>query len=411
MEALWQYVSSLGTDADPDIWLEVTACVLAAAHGKIQVDLTTLSDSILRAAARFLRCTGEGVAFAASFFGCSLGFDTDSAVHATWLATLLLEQAKRCESNSEPQEALLFEAYAVDSSHAGTREQLLQHLLESLGKPAKDFKEDILLKLLFTQHGKVPDDLLPKLSLDPVHVQSLDSECCMKLAEQLASADRPQDGSKVAILAAQGFDRCSKRQEAQQAYIRAYNMDGCNLDASQGVVESCVVASKTCAELQETVRTQHAKIDRLEQQLAEQQSAIKTLQQQTATNVTLSKSFVWDISDIDPDQVENTVHKSSPKVSLGHGLDVWVWYYPQGHEEGQQGMAGVFLARSVASKIAGSITIGPGTRCFKMENISEFTPAGNGYGWSSFIKTGSYKEIRVTIDSVQLRGSSLLYLY
>ena len=163
--------------------------------------------------------------------------------------------------------------------------------------------------------------------------------------------------------------------------------------------------------MQETVRTQHAKIDRLEQQLAEQQSAIKTLQQQTATNVTLSKSFVWDISDIDPDQVENTCHKSSPKVSLGHGLDVWVCYYPQGHEGGLQGMAGVFLARSVASKIGGSITMGAETRCFKMENISEFTPAGLGYGWSSFIKTGSYKEIRVTIDSVQLRGSSLLYLY
>ena len=413
-EALWQFALELGAGPQAGVWLEGAACVLAAVHGKIQIDLADLSDALLRAAARFLQEPRDrgAEALVAELFGYNLCRSSLSgaagAGGSSSLAAILLERAKRCEANKDSdEEALLLEAYAADPTHVGVRERLLELLLGALESSGKVDREDVLLKLLFVQHKKVPEELLPKLSLDQHHVQALDPQSALALAEQLTSASRSRDGAKVAVLAAQAFDASGRREDAQRAYIRAYNMDRSNADASHGVVE-------TCAELR-------TKIDSLERRVAEQQDLIEKLTLQVRERNTQHRSmslaggcgFAWDISEIDPAQVPNGQCRESPKFLLAaHGITLWIRYYPQGNKDANNannGMASVFLHRSQLSKIECRISVGGKERILGSE--TPFVEAGEGRGWCKFIRIGCHREIRVRIDAVQLKDSALKCLY
>ena len=252
--SLWLHVQKLASDEDrSDQWMNAAALVLSAAHEKIKCNLADLSEDLLTAATEFLRDPARAVTEAERVYGCDLGLKHATGRLSATLAAVLLERARRCDSASQDREDFLAEAWTSDSSNHEVRGGLLKLLLIKLEAGGPLEKEGILLELFFAQHRRVPDRWLSTLPLADASLQTLGPRNCMTLAEQLAEASRRVHAAKIAVFAAKAFDDAGDKDAAQKAYIRAYDMDRTNQDASHGVVESCCATRETCLNLQREI--------------------------------------------------------------------------------------------------------------------------------------------------------------
>ena len=235
------------------------------------------------------------------------------------LALVSMEMSKRCTDDLSAKEALMLKAFEADASNASIQDSLLDWLMDRLNT-GNDENESVLISLLFTKHDKVPDELLPKLSLREAQIQQLAPSLSMKLADQLAQAKRGPEGASIAVVAAKAFDACGSKDDAQKAYIRAYHMDRRNEDAAHGVVESCSLASKTCAELRELTTKQQEQISKLE---AEIQAQKERFTQMDSKSEQSNLSVVWTIPEADWKEAPGLfreIKAVSPQFGIGHGV-------------------------------------------------------------------------------------------
>ena len=426
-EALWKFALELGSSADPGVWLGGAALVLAAVHGKVVVDLPALPDSLLASAVSLLKTPLDAAALALEVFKCDFGLAFDTQTCSCSLASLLWEQARRCESDPSAQEPLLIEAFMADEENSDVRGALLKLLLQHLEGGTLD-KEDVLLKLLFFEHNQVPKKLLSKLSLAAEHVRVLEPASCVTLANQLQEEGRPEDGAKVAVIAAEAFDACGSKEEAQSSYILAYNMDRRNPDAAHGVVESCAYASRTCEELreqlagqqemmeqlegqQETIEEQNERINSLDKEISDLKIEAASMKKELENSKVLTavRGFTWDLSSEDFSAFQRGQVKNSPKVYLpGLGIKIWLQYYPQGASDSPVGRAALYLARSAKARVCATISVDSVDRDI---TIPIDLYQHQGFGNPSFIRVGQHEKISVIIKSVQLEGSKIEYLF
>ena len=215
------------------IWVDGAALVLAALHTKLKVDLPNLSDDILNQALYFLKKREDACARAVELFRSDLCMASETKDSKTFRAELLVLLFKR-----RPEEGLgLLSSFVADFDHEA-QDNLLNILLQNVPEkgPVECTYQPVLLKLLYARREQVPDGLLPKLSLEPGHIQLLAPETSVALAQQLRKAKRQAEGSRIAVIAAQAFDSLGSTEKSERAFTLAYDMDHGNAEAAEGML-------------------------------------------------------------------------------------------------------------------------------------------------------------------------------
>ncbi|CAE7553015.1 PUB53 [Symbiodinium sp. CCMP2592] len=230
---LWEFVFCLSSVQASGIWVDGAALVLAALHTKLQVDLPNLSDEILSKALHFLKKREDACARAVELFRSDLCMASETKDSKTFRAELLMLLFKR-----HPEDGLaLLSSFVADFDHEA-QDNLLNILLQNVPEkgPVECTCQPALLKLLYARREQVPDELLPKLSLEPGHIQLLAPETSVALAQQLLMAERPAEGSRIAVIAAKAFESLGSTEKSERAFTLAYDMDHGNAEAAEGML-------------------------------------------------------------------------------------------------------------------------------------------------------------------------------
>ena len=228
---LWEFVLRLSKE--PGIWVDGAALVLAALHSKLKIQLSSLSAEVLSKALYFLKNREDACARAVELFRSDLDMARETEGLKTFRAELLVQLFKR-----RPEDSLtLLSSFVADSDHEA-QENLMNILLQNVPEkgPVECTSQPVLLKLLYDRDGRVPDELLPKLSLEPGYIQQLAPETSVALAQQLHTAGRQAEGSRIAVSAAKAFESLGSTEKAESLFSPAYDMDHDNAEAARGML-------------------------------------------------------------------------------------------------------------------------------------------------------------------------------
>ncbi|CAE8622540.1 unnamed protein product [Polarella glacialis] len=347
-QELWQLMLQLSGAPEPGVWAEAAGVVLAALQiTAFQADLSGVAAEVLEHAARCMQNPRSHAARAQELFNTNLGLNSSADVFSPLpdLAKILLELACRQEDDKEAQKRLFFQARAADPANEAVRGRLVKFLSEVLGVEGEDQNEGLLLTMLFEEHQKVPDDLLPKLQLEPAQLKQLKLTWMLALAEQLAATNRSIDGACVAIIAAHAHEAASNKEAAQQAYIIAYGMDRSNKDAANGVVEMCSATTHKCSQLEARCQQQEVKNQQLEAKLASLLEQVGRLEGKvTKQSVACTNSVEWDVSSLNFSEFSKGSFKESSRFNLaGFGVEAYFRFCPLGAESAPAGRATLYL--------------------------------------------------------------------
>ncbi|CAE8592875.1 unnamed protein product, partial [Polarella glacialis] len=366
---------------------------------------TGVAAEVLEYAAIYLQDRRSHSARAQELLKTNLGLNCSAdAASFPDLAKILLELACRQEDDKEAQQRLLFQARAADPTNEAVRHCLVEVLSEVLGVEGKDQNEGLLLTMLFEEHQKVPEHLLPKLQLEPAQLKQLKPTWLVVLAEQLAAANRSTESACVAIAAAQAHEAAGNKEAAQQAYILAYGMDRSNEDASHGVVEMCSATTQRCSQLEaqnQQLRVQLAS-------LAETVSRLDVQVRQQKGNLPVASSVEWDVSSLDVSQFVKGQSKESPRFNLaGSGVEAWLKFYPKGDQAATAGKASLYVRVSTQTWIDCELFLD-----HRRKPVKRRAAEGSyRHGYRNFGDTADkYDKVGIIVKQVELSGSGLKLL-
>ncbi|CAE8714115.1 unnamed protein product [Polarella glacialis] len=404
-QELWQLMLQLSGAPEPGVWVEAAGVVLAALLSTLQAEETGVAAEVLEYAAIYLQDRGSHSARAQELLKTNLGLNCSAdAASFPDLAKILLELACRQEDDKEAQQRLLFQAHAADPTNEAVRHCLVEVLSEVLGVEGKDQNEGLLLTMLFEEHQKVPERLLPKLQLEPAQLKQLKPTWLVVLAEQLAAANRSTEGACVAIAAAQAHEAAGNKEAAQQTYILAYGMDRSNKDASHGVVEMCSATTQRCSQLEaqnQQLRVQLAS-------LAETVSRLDVQVRQQKGNLPVASSVEWDVSSLDVSQFVKGQSKESPRFNLASsGVEAWLKFYPKGDQAATAGKASLYVRVSTQTWIDCELFLDHRRKPVKRRA----TEGSYRHGYRNFGDTADkYDKVGIIVKQVELSGSGLKLL-
>ncbi|CAE7342071.1 WDSUB1 [Symbiodinium necroappetens] len=407
---LWRFVlprasGSVDSVTDPGMWLEGAALVLAGLHVWLRLKspfcLPDVPEKLLAESISCLRTLSpeDFGARVCLFFGTDADVWNENSDLTGWtenycdqdfLASLFLELSRRRSGDRAAQKELLLQALDASPTHDLARDSLLQLFLESLDIEGSVEEEHVLITLLLAKHDQVPEETLSKLTLAPDQVKELKlaPPTLLGLANQLAAADRSEQGARLAVHAATQFDAMGDQENAMLAYGRAYSMDRRNEDALHGMVGSCSRVMKMCSELQVCIENLQEKV--------------QILQRQRLRLALPSK--VWDIPPEDLRRCDTMVsgdYVESPMFHIGDSLSATLRYYPRGSQAGQRALATIALLCDDSCAVSGKIRIGSQTVVLRARVPSDRK------SWD--IPAADYRQVRVWIKSVRRQDSSLTH--
>ena len=392
LKRLWQLLQE---HLEQDCWARAAACLLSAQMGRMEVlHLQNVSLKVLVQASKFLDDQDSALSFAKDFFGYDLGISMAEQWPLKSSAPIFCELAGRLsEDESEEKLQLLLEAHGIDESHPDIREtlytELCAHMLTLEEGDESDW-EGLFLKLAL-EEGSVPAEVLPKLALGEHHLIQPSPDQLMILSQELVESNRPADGARVAVVAARAFRANGQERRSEEAFLKAFALDGSNQEAAEGLANALTSAHGRCDELERRCENLEGRCEEFESRG--------------------SASVLWDLSSYDfADFRKGQSRESAIFPLLSSGVTASLRLYPQGHSTSSEGKAGLYLTVDKPCKVkwtcqSGSREVKTEERDFseKWNNLSTY-----GWGWHNFMPISKTNgSITLRILSVQLPGSTL----
>lgn len=237
--------------------LKAAGLVLASSIDRLDAeDLEEMDVQLLSHARGYLRDKDTAIMDSEHFFSTDLGMFTAERWPPQSSGVILTELAFRLEDEEEKFQ-LLVEAHEIDGADSQVRAALIQQLhgkisrFDSQAESTREQRgpaEGLFLKLILEERQQIPNDILPKLTLEKGVFQHLSPDELLLLADQLSN-ERHRDGARVAVKAAKAYGAKGKDMEAQYAYLHAFRLDRFNEDAAEGLVRTSLAMKKQAEEL------------------------------------------------------------------------------------------------------------------------------------------------------------------
>ena len=384
---MWELLRANCT-GDIDDCTQAAAVVLTAFIDRLDVDVSTLSSELLNQASVYLD-QDEAITFAKDFFGNELGIST-SPWPSKGSAKILTELAFRLFGDDDvlrdEKLQMLVKAYGIDSEDVSTRKSLRSQLHHCILHSETDLAgvdvEEVFLKLSLEDKEEISREVLAKLSLQDDQLAEFSADHLMSLAEQLSQADRCADAARFAVDAAKKLAKDDHEAESQDAYLKAYQWDRFNADASAGLVTTIMLMRKESQQLR-------AKCEELEGRCA-----------QLETNQVPLMSFVWDLSGYDFSSFSKGDQQESDKFRITSGIKAKMSIYPKGRGKSSPGEAALMLSLDKSASLKVKATGGQAER-----SMEKFCSKNSQIGWSNFMNTSEVDGASITLHVLSVRIS------
>ncbi|CAE7226104.1 PUB51 [Symbiodinium natans] len=402
---LWKFVQKHAVCGNPE-WVKAAALVMAARHNLITVS-PELPCNISRQAVDYMQDRAMAVSHAREVFRTDLGLDDPLGGSVQVQAQLLLGMASQQEEPAAQVELLLEAAY-VDPSNTEVLGHLKEFFTNELQSKGRMAREDAFISFLLDAHGCIPEEFLGKLPLEDGTIRALRPESAFRLADQLQSAGRGEDGAKVVLTACKELEEEGDMKSqvlAQQASLKAYNMSGYSQEALHLVLS---ITSRRLMQVQMEYQDLQQKCSEQEERIELLTSEQKRVRQEERSGVQPTMTVEWDVSHVDGSFMCKGESSTSPQFEIaGTGVAAWLRYYPQGTTSAEDEFASLYLFVDKESVVSCDVAVD--TERKSMENSPII--AGGGRGWANFVKVGVHKKISISVHSVQLAGSRLTFVY
>ena len=250
---LWQLLQA-HVDDSSDSWVQAAACLLCAHGGRLKVPMEQLSSGLLTEAGKFIEDQGSVIAFAKGFFKHDLGISAVEQWPLRSAALIFRELAIRVpDETSEEKLRLLLKTYSINDADPVVQDSLSKHIKHHIvqQEPSGCEMEGLFLKLSLKEEVDLSSEVLSKLTLEARHLNMATPQQLMLLAHQLDNHGRKQDAAGVAVVAANAFASNDKVREAEEAFLKAFELDPSNPDAAKGLVQAVSSAHERCDQLQD----------------------------------------------------------------------------------------------------------------------------------------------------------------
>ncbi|CAJ1401224.1 unnamed protein product [Effrenium voratum] len=399
-------------------WTKASAVLLAAFIGRLNAYLPDLDFCLLNDARAYLDDQDVAAAFAKRFFNYDLGISTAVQWPPKQAARIFVDLARRlepCEGREKQKLQLLVRAHSINASDVLMREALAHQLHSSMLhlKPASDDcgidVEGLFLKLFLEDDMEIPADVLPNLTLQPVHLKQLSAEELMSLARQLGMPERCADGARVAVAAAGLFAMDGLEDACHNAFLDAFRLDPSNCDASRGLAQAVVTLKGKCKELAGSL--QQVAADTLDLKGAVRELTNKCYAPEGKCQAFTGMSFVWDLTVYDFSNFAKDQRQMSDKFQIYPGINAWISLYPKGDSLSSPGEAALYAFVESPVHLKVRFQCRTVNRMLDHDFATTLTAKGNttGRGYWNFIEASQLDgaSIRIDILSVRLPAASL----
>lgn len=346
LHVLWMFLHEEFYYRDQCAFTKAIAVVLMAFVERLQwcdVQLESLDQKLLLQVCSYLKDRKAAIQMANDFFEYDFGLANAESWPPKGCGSIMMEVAFR--SDGAEKIRLIAEAYKLDAGHPRLRARAVQHLHrflmdrdrscmeeseDEVGKLYHD-AEGLFLKLVLEdRRNKLPEDLIPHLTLQNDLLNSLSPDQLMLLTQQIGKI-RGADGSRLAVKAAKMFAKQSE-DKSQDALLQAFRLDQNNADAANGLVKTVVAMKEKCKDLE------------------------KRCQDRPMV------SFAWDMSTFDFTNFKKGDRIMSDPLPLSTwGIEAHLFFFPLGEEGSDRGKAAVHLhfknVAYVKGKIQGGIQV------------------------------------------------------
>ncbi|CAJ1358681.1 unnamed protein product [Effrenium voratum] len=334
-------------------WTKASAVLLAAFVDRLDVSLEDLDLRLLDHARAYLADQDVAAAFAKGFFNHDLGILTAGHWPPKGSARIFVHLARRLEcdgSEDEQKLQLLVTARSIDASDVQVRKDLACQLrcsmlsLKPSGNDGGIDVEGLFLKLLLEIGEKIPADVLPNLTLQPVHLKQLSAQELLLLSKQLGMSERCADGARMAVAAARLFAAVKEEDACHDAFLYAVRLDPSSCDASRGLAQAVVTLKGKCKELAGSLQQLTAKCHALESKCQGQVSEG-------------TSQLVWDLLGYNFSGFANRQRQTSNKFQIYPGINAWMSLCPLAFPQSSPGKAALFFLRGEGRRCEGAILV------------------------------------------------------
>ena len=339
LHVLWMFLHEEFYYRDHAAFTKAVAVVLMAFVERLElldIQLESLDQKLLLHVCSYLKDRSAAVQMAHDFFEYDFGLANAERWPPKGCGSIMMEVAFRSEGAEKLR--LMAEAYQLDSGNHRLRARAVQHLHRFLmdGKDRSMDKSDevgklhhdaegLFLKLVLEdRRNKIPEDLIPHLTLQNDLLNSLSADQLMLLTQQIGKI-RGVDGARLAVKAAKLFAKQSE-DKSQDALLHAFRLDQNNADAANGLVKTVISLKEKCKDLE------------------------KRCQDRPMV------SFAWDMSTFDFTNFKKGDRLMSDPLPLSTwGIEAHLFFFPLGEEESDRGKAAVHLHFKNVAYVKGKI--------------------------------------------------------
>ena len=410
LNKLW-HLLMLADRCEHGDWTKASAVVLAAFIGRLDVFPTELDLRLLKHARAYLDDRHAATAFAKKFFNYDLGISAAVQWPPKGSASIFMDLAQRlepCDASQEEQKLeLLVRAHSIDGSDILIFKALAQQLhcsmlrLKSSDNDSAMDVEGLFIKLFLEGEEEIPADVLPKLTLQPVHLKQLSADELMSLARQLGAAERCADGARVAVESAKLFAADGEDDACHDSFLYAFRLDPSNVDASSGLMQTVAALKDKCRELEGVSQQAAAETVHLKERVSELADKCHALQ----SKVSCGMSFVWNLLPYDFGDFAKGQSQRSSKFFVHPGVNAWIALYPKGHEKSQPGQAAVYFYVEKAVHLKFKLQCGATNVTLEGDFSTKPDNQGRPVGWGvhDFVNASGLNGASIRVDIVRFQ--------